>query len=270
MRNEKPTGTRPGGLLLQLIVTIALALAAFAYAHRDRSPAPCGVALPPVPSLITLADKDFTDASIMEGRIPAAYLQFMAPQPDGVMPLRYPMDVVRSNFSLKLPMGTTSLPMGDSFLEDSIDSQVVFKFDQQLDFIKISLPMREEGESLPEFVSRARHDYEQLGAEFKPDTDPLELDGMLFQHFEYQRPTAMKEGEVKRDVSHYIYFAPAGVRVLVIDFMTTPPRHAAARPLVEKIMRSIEPGERFQEQMRLEYPQHFGEAAGLTEGADSV
>ena len=257
-------------MLLQVIVTVVLAVSAYSFANQDRSPAPCGVPLPPVPSLITLADKDFTDASIMKGRIPEPYLQFMAPQPDGVMPLRYPLDVVRCNFKMLLPMGTTSLPMGDSFLNDAIDSQVVFKFDQQLDFIKISLPMREEGESVIGFATRARQDYEKLGAEFLPAADPLELNGLLFQHFEFRRMTELVKGEPERDVSHYVYFAPAGVRVLVMDFMTTPQRHEAARPLVEKMMRSIDPGERFLEQLRLEYPSKFPSDASAEERADIV
>jgi hypothetical protein len=246
-------------VMLQIVLTLVLAASAYLLAHRDRSAAPCGAPLPDIPVLLSLASENFEDVSIIEKRIPAAYLQFMAPQPDGVMPMRYPLEVVRSNLTLQLPMGATSIPMADdTFYKDSIDSQVVFKFDQQLDFIKLSLPLRESGESVTDFVARSRHDYEQLGASFLPDKDPLELPGMLFQHFEYARPVSFREGEPERDVSHYIYFAPAGVRVLVVDFMTTTERHESARPLVEKIMRSISPGERFLEQMQLEYPQQFG------------
>lgn len=265
MSEEKTQRRGFGSILLQLALTAALALAAYSFAHRDRAAVPCGAALPEVPVLLSLASEDFEDASIIDKCIPAAYLQFMAPQPDGVMPLRYPLEVLRSDLTLQLPMGATSLPMGDdTFYKDAIDSQVVFKFDQQLDFIKISLPLRQTDESVTEFVARARHDYEQLDAEFLPGKDPLELPDMLFQHFEYIRPTSFRDGEPLRDVSHYIYFAPAGVRVLIIDFMTTTERHDSARPLVEKIMRSIAPGERFLEQMRIEYPQQFGQNAPPT------
>ena len=258
MKKEQK-GRGSSSLLLQLVLTLLASWLAFSIASKDRSQTPCGTPLPEVPVLVERTDTDFDNISVMQGRIPDEYLQFLAPQPDGAMPLRYPHDVYRSDFSMMLPMGCTTIPLGDTFEEDAIDSQVIFKFDQQLDYIKISLPMREEGESVSEFVARARHDYEQLGAEFRENTEALEMDGMLFQHFEYDRLTQYAEDEPEQEVSHYVYFGPAGVRALVIDFITTPERHELARPVVEKIMRSIEPGDRFLQQMHLEYPDRFAD-----------
>ncbi|MEZ5339158.1 MAG: hypothetical protein R3F46_12980 [bacterium] len=256
--SPKAGAASPRQLLLQAAVTLLLCWVAFRVASTDRSPTPCGVPLPDVPQLVTDVGKVIEDLNIMERQIPTTYLQFMAPQPDGIMPLRYPLDVRRADFSLELPMGTTSLPMGDSFEEDAVDSQVIFQYKQQLDYIKISMPPRYEGESITDFVARARKDYEGLGASFRPGKDPLEFNGMIFQHFEYSRPTQYEAEAPPKDMSHYIYFAPAGSRVLVMDFLTTPERHEEARPLVEKIMRSIEPGERFLQQMQLEYPARLG------------
>ncbi|MCB1186219.1 hypothetical protein KDL29_03550 [bacterium] len=259
------------GLLLQLLVTAVGAWAAYSYLGQDRSPAPCGTPLPDIPQVVTDIGDDTEGMSIRQGLIPTNYLDFMAPQPDGTMPLRYPLDVYRCDFDLKLPMGTTSLPMGDSFYEDAVDSQVVFQYEQQLDYMKISLPMRQEGESVTEFVARARSDYEGIGATFKGGTDPLKFDGMIFQHFEFERETQYEKDGPSRNISHYVYFGPAGNRVLVIDFLTTPDRHAEAKPLVEKIMRSISPGNRFLEQMAIEYPElaEGGSAEDETGSVDS-
>ena len=250
-------------LMLQAAVTLLLCWVAFRIASTDRSPAPCGVPLPEVPQLVTDVGTVIEDMNISAREIPTTYLQFMSPQPDGIMPLRYPLEVRRADFSLELPMGTTSLPMGDSFEEDSVDSQVVFQYKQQLDYIKISMPPRQEGESVTDFVARARKDYEGIGATFRQEKDPLEFNGMIFQHFEYSRPTQYEADAPPKDMSHYIYFAPAGPRVLVMDFLTTPDRHEEARPLVEKIMRSIEPGERFLKQMQLEYPESLASTSQL-------
>lgn len=262
-KGESRNNGKSRALAIQAVVTLVLAWGAWSYASQDRSEVPCGVPIPEIPQLVTSEGVGFENASIADGRIPEDYLQFMAPQPDGAMPLRYPLEIIRSDISMKLPMGTTTLPMGDdTFQEDAIDSQVVFKWNQQLDFIKVSLPRREPGESVEQFVARARSDYGEIGAEFYPQDEPLEVDGMLFQHFEYKRFTSYEGSGPEMDVSHYVYFAPAGVRVLVLDFLTTPERHETARPLVEKIMRSIRPGDRFLEQMELEYPGKFGDGSG--------
>ncbi len=246
----------------QVILTLALAWLAFNYAGQDRSPTPCGTPLPEIPQIVTDIGEDFERISVAKGLIPTSYLQFMAPQPDGTMPLRYPLDVFRCDMRMMLPMGTTSLPMGDSFELDDIDSQVVFNYEQQLDYIKISMPKRNPDESVLEFSKRAHRDYLELGANFRPDRETLKLDGMIFQGFEYDRPTKYSMDGVEMDVSHYIYMAPVGERVLVLDFLTTPERHESARPLVEKMMRSINPGRRFLENMKREYPEQLGAPQG--------
>jgi hypothetical protein len=118
---------------------------------------------------------------------------------------------------------------------------------------------RREGESLTTFVSRARAELKEKGAEFNSRAEPLILPEYRFEHFEYKRSV----NGVERSMLTWI--GPFGVYVLSFQFSGDPEKHELMRPFAEKIMRSFQPGENPKLAMEAEYPDgDWGQAAGET------
>lgn len=229
-------------MLVLVVVVIALAAGggAFFGVRLLGSPAPLGVPLPAVPSLYTIIPReDIDQTSVLQRRLPEVLLEMFADQPDGAPPLRHSVRCDMADFDIAHPYGTTSMLMSP---EEASETGALMKaelmYDQPLKKIIYQAPIRQAGESVTTFVSRSRHELERRGAKFYQPTEPLVLNGYRLEHYEYN--IELEDGTV---VSHFQYFGPFGERrILLIDFMTDPELHEAARPLVHKIMNSFTPG----------------------------
>jgi hypothetical protein len=237
VRRAKGGGKRWPGWV-SLLLMLGLATACFlTTGHCAGDAAPLGSPIPKdPPQFITKIDPK--DADVSKRRIPVQWLEFLAPQPDGAAPLRYDYRCELVDFTIRTTMGTEtgSFP-GESVLKDDVLARALVHYGQGLDQIVYSAPLRPRTERLNEYVSRLRHDLEQQGGKFYPDTDSIDVNGYHFLHYEYE--LAGEQGPE----SHYVYFGNYGLRSLTIDFITSPERHEAARSLVTKIIHSFKPGE---------------------------
>lgn len=253
-----PAASNGKALPLALAAAVLLGLAAaFGVNRAVASPSPFGTPLPALPApLYESEGVSVNDTSVIDGRIAPELLHVLAFQPDGAPPLRYPYPSEHGDFDMQFVTGTESVIFDNaSFLKDGIESQANVKFKQPLRLVKISLLLRPEGESLTTYVSRICNDLRRQGAEFYPDTKPLELPAYRFEHFEHKREV---DGAM---ISNFTYVGPYGRYVVVIQFSTLPEMHERCRPYVEKSMRSFEPGWKSKKAMLMEDPT-YGEYAG--------
>lgn len=226
--------------LLVAVLALAAGVAAYAAAKRLGDPAPLGVVLPDVPQLYEIIPRDeLNQTSVVQGRMPAILLEQLAQQPDGASPLKFHYRCDFGDFSIGHPYAASASSPGP---EQAVDTGILLKgeflYDQPIKKIMYTIPFRHEGESVPTFVSRTRFELEKDGAKFYADVKPLGLDGYRFEHYEYDQE--LKDGSI---VSHFVFIGPFGnIRVLSLDFMTTPELHNLARPLVWKMVRSFTAG----------------------------
>ncbi|GEM_PF-2144504 len=240
---------RDRGLLVSIVLSVVLgvvaAAAAFVTARAQGDPAPLGAPLPQVPRLYEVVPHEqLEESSVVEGRLAEVLLEVLAAQPDGSPPLRYPIDVQFIDFKVWHPYGTASMSYGmEDVAKNNVLVQADLRYDQALRKLQYSMPPRIEGELLTTYVSRVRYELDQAGARFYADVSPLAVEGYRLEHFEYEL-----EAENGERLSHYVYFGPLGpMRVLRMDFVTSPELHELARPYVSKIMGSFKAGERLRE-----------------------
>jgi hypothetical protein len=250
----------PSAARAVLAWTLALLLGggAFLLARRTASPAPLGIPLPkPQPRFVTDGVKP-NGSDFIKGRIARAYLEFLAPEPDGTIPLRYTYRSGRGGFAIRHPMGATLLEDDNaSFDKTQEDADCTLNFDQPLKEIRYSLPLRQDGEKVTEYVARKKYEAQQKGGKLVPGQDQeLKFPRYRFEHCEF----TMLEGGA--NVYHVWYVGPMGARrVLLIDFMTTEDLIGQARNQIDRIMQSFQPTLDLAEVMLLEDPT-YGELAG--------
>jgi hypothetical protein len=221
-----------------------------------RPAAPLGRPLPAVTLRWQTEGVDPGSTSVLKGRIDKNWLESLAYQPDQAPPLDSPYQCDRGDFSIGFPLGTEVVVFPqDEFVKDQVDSQAGVRLDQPLRTVKISMPFREKGETLPTYVSRIRHELEQKGAVFYPDGEPVDLPAYRFLRLAYRRTAE------KVEIAHVVFVGPLGVRTLVIDLTCEPGHIELMRPYAEKIIRSFEPGWTCKKAMLLEDPE-YGEFAG--------
>src|SRR5437867_1134319 len=135
--------TRPKHALhpaMACLVALLLGGGAFFLARQTASPAPLGVPLPiPHERFITKGVK-INECDFLKGRIAPVYLEFLAPEPDGTIPLRYPYDSGRGGFSIKHPEGALLMEEpGEYFAKTQLDAECNLNYDQPLKQIKYML-----------------------------------------------------------------------------------------------------------------------------------
>jgi hypothetical protein len=225
--------------------------AAFLLARQTASPAPLGVPLPiPHSRFVTTGFKP-DEADVMAGRIPPPWLEYLAPEPDGTLPLRYPYTSARGGFTIKHPFGATIMEdPGQNFDKTNEDALCLFSYNQPLKKIRYVMPLRQPGEQATEVAARLRYELQQKGAQLVPGrSDRLELPRYRFEHLEYTT-----KGDAGPEY-HVDYLGPLGKRrVLLIDFVTTPELAEPAQRQIDKIMQSFTPELQLAEVMLLEDP----------------
>ena len=225
-----------------LILGLAAGTGAWIWARgQATTEMPLGVPLPAVVPQYTVIPKDSEEGvSLLERRMPEGMLGQLAAQPDGLAPLKYPINSEMADFKIRHPFGaqTVSFPYED-VAKDGVLIQAEILFDQPVQALKYSVERRMDGESVVEFTKRLEEAMVPGGEGLYPDTTPFEVDGYRFEHFEYERQSE-EGGPV---LTHFMYVGSLGPRqALVMNFMTTPGLHERARPGVLKILGSFTPG----------------------------
>jgi hypothetical protein len=250
-----------------LAVSVALAAVLFLHLHRTGSPAPYGVPLPtPKPKLVS-AGVGYDDTDVLKGRIAPAFLEFLAPQPDGSVPLRYPYNSDRGDFSISHPMGTEMvLSTPEEFVRTSLDARGEVKYNQPLKQVRYLFPARRPKEKLSEYVARQRYELKQNGAKLTPDANaPIELPRFRFERLEYSIAPKTEDKQQFGSVStaasgeeyHIRFIGPLGVRVLIADYVTTPELAEKGRSQAEKVIQSFNPGWQLYGVVTSEFPDYF-------------
>jgi hypothetical protein len=237
-----------------------LAAAAFLLLRQTASPAPLGVPLPiPQPKIKTEGVAK-NDINFLERRMPPVWVEFLAPQPDGTPPLKWPYSSDRGGFDVVHPEGALLLQQGgDYFMQTGEDAMVQVDYHQPLKEIHYVLPVRQPGESVTDYVARRRYELTQQGAKLVPGhSEQLLLPRYRFEHMEYIKT----DGGV--ELYHITYIGPLGARFLVADFAAPPALIDLARKQVDKIMASFKPKRELQQVMLMEDPT-YGELAGTPE-----
>jgi len=254
----------PLAALLVAVIALAAGVGAFISMRFLGSPAPLGVPLPAVPSLYTIIPRDdIEQTSVLQGRMPEVLLEMYAAQPDGAPPLRHSISCDMADFRIAHTYGTTSVLMSpEEVNQTGTLMKAELMYDQPIKKIIYQAPIRQPGESVTTFVSRVRHDLERKGARFYQPTEPVIMDGYRLEHLEFD--LELDDGTV---ISHFQYFGPFGeARILLLDFMTSPDLHEAARPLVNKIISSFTPGWR----IKLDAQKYDASYVGPLEGESTA
>jgi hypothetical protein len=252
---------RTNKLALGIWIAACLVVAAGAVYAGSRyftEPAPLGVPLPPVRNTFTILPRDqIQDTSWNKRTTVSAFLEFMAPQPDGMPPLRWPYESTIGDFTIWHPHGTELTNMGDVDANGVItEGWAVVHYDWPLKEFIYQYAPRKTGERVTEFVARYEHELTANGATLIGNHDTLDLPAYQFQHFEYQEAQPV-DGQT---ISHYIYIGPFGRRAIVLNFTCLADQHEAARPLIAKIMASFTPGWELKKLM-LKEDLNYGELA---------
>jgi hypothetical protein len=245
--------------------TLLAAGCAFLLLRQTASPAPLGVPLPiPQPKILT-KDVAKHDIDTLGKRMPPVWLEFLAPQPDGTSPLHWPYDSQRGGFTIMHPMGALLLEQGGAyFAQTGEDAMVKVDYNQPVKLIKYLMPVRQQGESVTEYVARRRYELTQEGAQIVGGhNEQLKLPRYRFEHFEFTR----KDDGV--ETYHVWYAGPLGGRILVVDFSTRPELIDLARLQIDKIMASFKPHHELEQVMLMEDPT-YGELAGTPEVEEAL
>jgi hypothetical protein len=216
--------------------------------------APLGQPLPEVPQLIDVIPREeWERSSFNERRLCPWQLEFLAPQPDGAPPHRFPMETA-IGYTLWHPTGSQTNPLlPEEAVEHNRLAEVDVLFDQPVKYIVHSMPDRREAETVTEYTARYRHKLKQDGAEFYPDVEPLVVPDYRFEHFEYALPD--EDGVTWY---HYVFLGPMGPKILVIDYYAFPDHTDLAWPWVLKVMESFTPGDELLKAARYyEYDQRY-------------
>jgi hypothetical protein len=240
---------------------------AFAGRRLFSEPAPLGVPLPPVRQLFTILPREQADeTSWLERKTADAWLEFLAPQPDGLPPLRWPYMSPLADFTISLPHGAEVSQL-NSVDANGVVTEAIGELHYGWPIIRFSFQLvpRRDAETVTEFTARFEHELTASGSELIGQHEPFALPAYQFQHFEY------REGAAAENVpeSHYIYVGPCGRRVVLMDFVCLDQQHEAARPLLEKILKSFTPGWELKKLMLKEDP-GYGELAGTPLGEQEV
>jgi hypothetical protein len=256
-----------------LAVSLLLAAGAFWHFSRQGSPAPFGVPVPQPKQKFVTQGVGFEDTDVLAGRFAPPYLEFLAPQPDGTIPLRYPYRSDRGDFSVEHPMGAElTMASPDEFADSGLDALAELKYNQPLKQIRYIFPVRKPGEKLSEVAARMRYDLGQGGGHVVAGSStPLELPTFRFERVEYtvspkEVAARSKQGDPLptglggADEYHVRFLGPLGPRVLIAEFITTPELIDRARPQIDKIMHSFRPGWQLRTVFMKEFPD-YGKAA---------
>ena len=238
------------GLLLGAVIALA---AGFFAPLLASARTPLGVPLPSVPPpMFELLERDqANDTSWPERKVIAPWLRNLAPQPDGLPPLVTAYHNDLGDFTLMNPYGAQSVIFSsEEVLTDGVLAQTGMQFDLPVRAVKYSVPTRTEGESLSAFTERLKGELEGRGAEFFDADIEVEIEYYRFEQLQFKR-----ESEEDGPAAHYLFIGPLASRVLVIDMMTTPERFDEARPLVTKMIRSFNPGNRLKMRAIEEFPE---------------
>jgi hypothetical protein len=238
---KQPTGNRTASGNGVLAVAAALAAAAFFGLRATASPAPFGAAVMRPQPQFTTEGVAFDKTDWLAKRVPPAYLEFLAPQPDGTPPLRYPYKCDRGGFTIRHPMGAELTQLApEQFFQQSIDAIVDIHYDQPLQRIRYQFPVRHAGETVEQFIARMRYELERMGATFPADAPKrLELPRYRFERLEFV--SAPQSGAGRAAEQHFWFVGPLGSRVALIDFSAAPANAVLARRQAEKVMGSFSP-----------------------------
>lgn len=243
-----------------LACLVALAGGAWAGSRWFASPRPLGAPLPPPkPAIFTIIPREQADeASWMKRITLEAWLEYLAPQPDGLPPLRWPFHSEWGDYSMSLPQGSST-----TFVMDVDDHGIItdawgqMNHDWPLRTFVFQMCPRKEGETVEEFTARYQSDLMKSGVKLIGNLDPVLMPEYKFQHFEYHDPEPV-DGVT---YSRYVYVGPFGSRVLVQEYICPFEFHEQARGLVNKILNSFEPGWELKKIMLHEDPD-YGDLAG--------
>ncbi len=247
-------------MLWALACLAMLAGGAWAGSRWFAAPSPFGAPLPaPRPYIFTIVPREQVEEVSWPKRVTIeAWLEFMAPQPDGFPPLRWPFHSELGDYTISLPQCARTSVV-ESMDEHGIvtDAWGQLQYDWPLESFIFQMSPRKDGETAAEFTARYQHDLTKSGTKLIGSLDPVELPVYRFQHFEYQEQEPV-DGVT---YSHYIYIGPFGSRVLVFDFVCEAESHEAARGLIAKVLSSFTPGWELKKIMLHEDPQ-YGDLAG--------
>lgn len=243
-------------LMLYFFAIVSASVVFAAMLYVSGSPAPLGAPLPEVASVVAVDGISIKQTSVLKKTINADMLEFLAPQPDGMPPLRYTYSCEYVDFSIQHPMGTELFAFGpQDVLGSGALARATLKFDYPLQLIEYSAPLRKAEEKLHEYVARRRWELTQQGAKFYGNHDPLVLADYKFERFEYELTNDKGEAQ-----SHFVFFGPYGNRTLTCEYVSKPELHELARPLVAKIINSFKPGPKVLEAVQLMDPDYAGKA----------
>lgn len=252
-----------------LVAALLLAAAGFAATRSLASPAPFGTALPLSTPIIESEAVDYGATDFLARRIPPAWLDSLAPQPDGTPPLHHGYRSERGSFSIRHPRGfEVTQPGAADFRQADVDAYVQVHHNQPLQSITYSMPGRANGERVTEFASRMRHEIVQLGGTVNPERKVLELPRYRFEVLELSyHLDSGKPGEAGAQQRERVwYVGPLGARLLVAEFALNPAAPELGRAQAAKIMQSFSPGINLALLMLEEDPD-YGEWAGSLDAA---
>jgi len=238
-RPEEP-GTRPPGSVWPSVVAFLLAFAlcgTAAYLFFGQQ-APLGRPVPPSPKPLLAIVTNPSDISLLHGKVSKGWLAPLAPQPDGAPPLRYHYISEKLGFEVQYPYAGENVQFDPgSFFKDAVDSQVVFRADQALFAIKVSLPIKDKAQSQVDYANGLLAQVKKIGAQTHDVPHEVELPGGTAVTLSYLR----KNGS--DTYVHRLYIVGMKPRAMVFDFMLRPEAEALGDKYAAKVMKTFTAGD---------------------------